>query len=339
MTTTRRGRGLLVAAVAVVVCAGATVPAAAHEPARAEPVTTVFFGDSYTANFGVAPIHGPWDPKEYYCFRSEENYPAVAARELAEQGTPLDIASDRSCGGALAEHFWTKQRLPGFTSKPPQQEALGDETGLVVGSLGGNTLGFVQVLKQCSQRFRDQGGALPVDPVDPDDPAERCAAFFTAGDGKQWLDYQFTTVEGELQELFDRIGAHAPQAKAVLVGYPRIVPANIDKCQTPAPGQNDKPLADIPTDALPVFDRIQERLNNLMRTQAAAADAEFVDLYAVTGDNTACDGDDRGIGGLFEQSQVNFFGTPLPWYLHPNTHGRDIQARHVATAIQETLRD
>ena len=55
VTTMGRARGLLVAAVAVMVCAGTAVPAAAQEPARADPVPTVFFGDSHTADFGIAP--------------------------------------------------------------------------------------------------------------------------------------------------------------------------------------------------------------------------------------------------------------------------------------------
>ncbi|WP_157620955.1 SGNH/GDSL hydrolase family protein [Saccharothrix sp. NRRL B-16348] len=332
MTTASRGRGLLVAAVAVMVCAGAPMPAAAQEP-----VPTVFFGDSHTANFGIAPVFEAWDPQEYYCFRSEENYPAVVAKELAAQGITLDVASDRSCSAALIEHFWTSQPLPGGESKPPQQEALGHGTRLVVGSLGDNTLGFVQILQQCSRRLRELGETLPGDPVDPDDPAERCAAFFTVGDGRRWLDSRFATVAEELERLFDTIGAYSPDAETVLVGYPRIVPADIVKCQTPAPGQTDKPLADIPTEALPVFDNILERLNDLMRAKTDDAGAVFVDLYTVTGANTACDGDHRGIGGLFENSQLNFGTTPLPWVLHPNTRGRDLQAHHVATAIRQAL--
>ncbi|MEJ2855511.1 MULTISPECIES: hypothetical protein [unclassified Saccharothrix] len=34
-------------------------------------------------------------------------------------------------------------------------------------------------------------------------------------------------------------------------------------------------------------------------------------------------------------SQV--FDGRVPWCLHPNTRGRDIQATHVATAIQNTF--
>ena len=44
--------------------------------------------------------------------------------------------------------------------------------------------------------------------------------FFETGDGKQWLDDQFERVGGELEELLDRIGYFAPDAKRVLVGVP-----------------------------------------------------------------------------------------------------------------------
>ncbi|MFB7411433.1 hypothetical protein ACFCZ2_30065 [Streptomyces sp. NPDC056202] len=69
----------------------------------------------------------------------------------------------------------------------------------------------------------------------------------------------------ELEELLDRIGYFAPDAKRVLVGYPRLVPEDTTKCQTAAPGQTQLPLADIPQDALPVLDQIQKRLNDTMK--------------------------------------------------------------------------
>ncbi|WP_433274534.1 SGNH/GDSL hydrolase family protein [Actinosynnema sp. CS-041913] len=330
-------RGLLVTSVVVVVCAGSVVPAAAEHTPGDEAVSTVFFGDSYTANFGIAPFHE--EIEELLCFRARENYPAVVVRQLAEQGSALDVASDRSCGGALIEHFWTGQPLPPTNlTRPPQQEALGTDTELVVGSIGGNTLGFSSILKQCSQKLRDEGQLLPGAPFDGAEPAARCAVYFSQGDGKELLDKLFEKADGELAELFNQIGRLSPEAKAVLVGYPRIVPADIAKCQVPAPGQTEKPLADIQIDALLVFDKVQERLNDLMRTKAAEGNAAFVDLYAVTGDHTACDGDDRGIGGLFELSQVKLGEQNLPWYLHPNTHGRDLQAQHVTAALQGALR-
>ncbi|MEU5403392.1 SGNH/GDSL hydrolase family protein [Streptomyces sp. NPDC005963] len=329
---------LTAATVALGSCLALAGPAGSAGAAPADPVPTVFFGDSYTSNFGIAPVNNT-DSERGWCFQATDNYPAVAARSLADKGITLDVQADVSCGGALVHHFWEKQELPfGAGELPPQQDALKQDTQLTVGSLGGNTLGFSRILKQCSDELR-KPSLLPGDPVDGDEPAAKCGEFFESGDGKQWLDGQFERVGAELEELLDRIGYFAPDAKRVLVGYPRLVPEDTTKCSTTAPGQTQLPFADIPQDALPVLDQIQKRLNDAMKKVAADAEggADFVDLYASTGANTACDGADRGIGGLLEDSQLELLGTKIPWYAHPNGKGRDIQAKQVADKAEEIL--
>ncbi|MGW6791908.1 hypothetical protein [Streptomyces chartreusis] len=138
------------------------------------------------------------------------------------------------------------------------------------------------------------------------------------------------------EEMFQRMSYFAPDAERVLVGYPRLVPRDTTKCLTAAPGQTELPFVDIPQDALPVLDQVQKRLDDVMNKTAVDDGADFVDLYDATGDNTACDGADRGIGGLLENSKLEF-GQPIPWYAHPNEKGRDIQAQHVATKIEAVL--
>ncbi|MGA5196077.1 SGNH/GDSL hydrolase family protein [Streptomyces exfoliatus] len=320
-------------------CLALAVPAGSAGAAPADPVPAVFFGDSYTANYGIAP----WNQdnlERFFCFRANEDYPTVATRSLAAKGITLDVQADVSCGGALVHHFWEEQEtLPGAGLKvPAQQGALKEDTQLVVGSMGGNTLGFTRILKQCSDKLRaEEHGLLPGTPVDGDEPAATCHEFFGAGDGKAWLDQQFEQVAWDLEEMLDRIEYFSPDAKRVLVGYPRLVPGDTNKCLTAAPGQTELPLADISKDALPVLDRIQKRLDDVMKKAAADAGADFVDLYGHTGGNTACDGAARGIGGLLENSQVNPGEQPLPWYAHPNEKGRDIQAERVAGKVEEIL--
>ncbi|MFE1951762.1 SGNH/GDSL hydrolase family protein [Streptomyces sp. NPDC059524] len=337
-TTTPTARRLAAATIALGSCLALAVPAGTATAAPADPVPTVFFGDSYTANFGVAPVTNT-DSERGWCFQAKENYPAVATKRLADKSVTLDVQADVSCGGALTRHFWEKQELPfGAGELSPQQDALKQDTQLTVGSMGGNTLGFNRILKQCSDELR-KPSLLPGEPVDGDEPAAECGEFFETGEGKQWLDDQLEQVGWSLEELLDRIGYFAPDAKRVLVGYPRLVPEDTTKCLTAAPGQTQLPFADIPQNALPVLDQIQKRLNDVMKKAATDADggAEFVDLYAGTGSNTACDGADRGIGGLLEESQLELLGTKVPWYAHPNEKGRDIQAERVSAKIEEVL--
>ncbi|AWW43596.1 SGNH/GDSL hydrolase family protein (plasmid) [Streptomyces cadmiisoli] len=327
-------RRLAAAAVALGSCLALAGPAGSAGAAPAEPVPTVFFGDSYTANFGIAPFH---EGDRTFCFQAKENYPTVATRSLADKGITLDVQSDVSCGSATVRNFWEEQELLGGMKVAPQQDALKQDTRLAVGSLGGNTLGFNRILKQCSDELRGHP-LLPGEPVDGDEPASKCGEFFETADGKQWLDGQFEQVGWDLEELLDRIGYFAPDAKRVLVGYPRLVPEDTTKCLTAAPGQTQLPFADIPNGALPVLDQIQKRLNDVMKKATADAEggADFVDLYANTGTNTACDGADRGISGLLEDSQIGD-GQKLPWYAHPNDKGRDIQAKQVADTVEQIL--
>ncbi|MET9077485.1 hypothetical protein ABZX95_36270 [Streptomyces sp. NPDC004232] len=115
------------------------------------------------------------------------------------------------------------------------------------------------------------------------------------------------------------------------------MPADSAKCLAPAPGQAELPFADIPRDAMPFLDQIQKRLDDTMKKAVADAGADFVDLHAHTGSNTACDGANRGIGGLLENFQIGGDGRWLPWYAHPNEKGRDIQAKQVADKIEQIL--
>ncbi|MEU8779287.1 SGNH/GDSL hydrolase family protein [Streptomyces sp. NPDC048606] len=336
-TNTPLPRRLAAAAIALGSCLALAGPTGSAGAAPADPVPTVFFGDSYTANFGIAPFQ---EGDRTLCFQAKENYPAVATRSLAGKGITLDVQADVSCGGALIHHFWLEQELPLGAKVPPQQEALKYDTQLTVGSMGGNTLGFTRILKQCSDKLRGpEHVLLPGAPVNADEPAAKCAEFFESGDGKKWLDDQFEQVGTELEEVLERIGYFSPDAKRVLVGYPRLVPEDTTKCLTPAPGQTELPFADVPQDALPVLDQVQKRLNEVMKKAAADIEggADFVDLYASTGGNTACDGADRGIGGLLEDSQLALGDYKLPWYAHPNEKGRDIQAEKAAATVEQIL--
>ncbi|GHE43893.1 lipase [Streptomyces longispororuber] len=335
-TTVSRARRLTAAAVALGSFLAFAVPAGGAAAAPADPVPTVFFGDSYTANFGIGPVKNT-DSERGWCFQAGKNYPVVATEHLAEKNISLEVQADVSCSGALVEHFWKEQELLfGAGKVPAQQDALKDDTRLVVGGLGGNTLGFSSILKQCSDKLREPS-LLPGEPVDPDKPAGECRDFFESEDGKAWLDYKIEQTEADLDQALMRMSYFAPDAERVLVGYPRLVPKDTTKCQTLAPGQTELPLADIPQDALPLLDQIQKRLNDAMKKTAEDNGADYVNLYDRTGTNTACDGANRGIGGLLETSQLDLFGTKIPWYAHPNEKGRDLQAKHVATKIEEVL--
>lgn len=324
------------ALVALGTCLSTVAPAAGAPASAAQTVRAVFIGDSYTANFGV----GPARRLPLLCFRADENYPAKTVKALAAEGVTLDVQADVSCGGAEIHHVWEPQKLA-TGPVTPQKNALRADTQLVVGSLGGNTAGFAPIMKQCSERLRGpEGQLLSVEPVDPGSPAAACHEFFQDGAGADWLEDRFETVRQHLRRMFAEIGQAAPQADVVLVGYPRIVPEDVSACLAPIPGGTEKPLADITPDALKFLDtEVQRPLNDIMKSEAQAADAAFTDIYAQSGAHTACSGAQRGVGAMLERSEVSLLLRRLPWFVHPNRTGRDLQATLVAQTVKQITAD
>ncbi|MFF8276928.1 SGNH/GDSL hydrolase family protein [Streptomyces lateritius] len=323
-------RTAVCAVVAALLAVAAAPPPTPATPANPAKIPTVFLGDASIGGYGIAPV----DQNALLCVRAAENLPDVIEDQLADQSVLLDIRADVSCAGAALHHVWEEQDLGGGLTAVPQKRALKKETRLVVASLGAGTAGLGQVLKQCSARLRGTEGAhLPDAPVDPDSPARQCRSYFTAGAGKAWLAGRFERTEKDLDKLFSEIGGESPSADTVLVGYPRLVPKDRTRCHAALP-DGGSPLADVPEEAWDLLDeKVQAPLNTLMAKASKRHGAHFVDLYAATGGTTACDGTDRGVGGLLEPSGVTLLHQRLPWYLWANETGRDGNGDAVARSI------
>jgi lysophospholipase L1-like esterase len=118
------------------------------------------------------------------CQRSTYAYPSLIA---AARGYSLNF---KACSGA---------KIPGVTNN--QLGALTTATNYVTISVGGNDAGFSSVLTECAQPgwMSNCNGAI--------DTAQ---------------NYINNTLPGKLSTLYASIKAKAPNAKVVVVGYPRI---------------------------------------------------------------------------------------------------------------------
>src|SRR5579884_2412629 len=137
-----RGRRLLRALVLVASCAvtlGLT-PALAFAAPRAPEY--VALGDSYTA--------GPLIPNQTGqppgCLRSDHDYPS-----LVRQSLRAARFRDVSCSGATTQHMTQPQAVRGG-SNPPQLDALTASTDLVTVGIGGNDIGFADIVENCALR-------------------------------------------------------------------------------------------------------------------------------------------------------------------------------------------
>jgi lysophospholipase L1-like esterase len=187
---------------AVLGAAAAGTGAASATPWAPHYQHYVALGDSYTA--------GPLIPfvrlDRLGCIRSTRDYPALLARKLGVRDF-----HDASCSGATTADMTSSQSIP-LGHNPPQLDALSDETDLVTLGIGGNDGGvFGDLISTCPKlRSHDPNG-------------NPCQQHFTKS-GTDEIKARIQQTEQNVEGVLNGIHRRAPQAKVLLVGYPRIVP-------------------------------------------------------------------------------------------------------------------
>jgi lysophospholipase L1-like esterase len=281
--------GLLGAGAALVPAA----TAAADEPLD-YPADYVALGDSYAA--------GPLIPLQYGsppgCARSDHNYPALTSQTLATAAF-VDV----SCSGAKTEHLTAPQETEAGTN-PPQLDALAVDTDLVTISIGGNDIGFSEIVEECATRS----------PAEPDGAA--CRDFYNAG-GSDELAARIDAAAPKVQAGLQGILARSPAADVLLVGYPTIVPDDGPGCFPAVPFS--------PGDTQ-YLRGTAKNLNDMLAEQAALAGVDYVDTYTPTIGHDICQlPGEKWVEGLTPTSPA----APM----HPNALGMEAMSRAVVAAF------
>lgn len=257
-------RRVLTAAV-VVVTSLITLGVGAASAAGPAYSRYVALGDSYTS--------GPFIPlmrlDPLGCARSTNNYPALLAATLH-----VSSYTDVSCGGADTTNMTGSQSVP-LGSNPPQFNALRANTDLVTVGIGGNDDGvFGNVIDTCPDlRASDPHGAP-------------CKAHFTV-DGQDTLLASIAATQGKVTTVLQGVHQRSPQAKVLVIGYPRIAPPT-GTCP------DVLPFAD---GDYPYLDSIEHALNAALSNAAAAAGATYVDTYGPSLGHDACAGKNAWVNG------------------------------------------
>lgn len=216
------------------------------------PQRYVALGDSFTA----APLVPLTDVADG-CFRSDSNYPALLADALGLRLT------DVSCSGATTRNLVRRQSTVREASAPPQLRALSDRTDLVTLGIGGNDFGLFGGLVQTCLQLRSS------------DPQGAPCATSAAGER---LVTHIPDIGRNVERALDRVARRAPNARVVLVGYPRIAPAD-GACP------NRLPFA---AGDVAFGDRVVRELDEALAAAADAAGAEYLDLYAASAGHDVC---------------------------------------------------
>lgn len=236
----RKGLAALMAALGALT---PSLPAAAGEPTG-----YVALGDSFSSGEGAGEYDPATDrPGVNGCRRSANAYAYEIARQVA--GRLPDFVF-KACSGATTRDFLT--RNPRQRSEPAQLSHLSAATGLVTFSIGGNDIGFTDIVFACVS------GSQSCDRTQNEKFAQRLNA-----------------LEESLKNVYAAIKDRAPEADIVALGYPRFFPAD----PPPSCKVNASPLLRLQLTRREMLwaDQAVDALNARLARAATAAGATFAD--------------------------------------------------------------
>jgi lysophospholipase L1-like esterase len=271
--------------------AALAVPTAA---AADEPVDYVALGDSYAAG-PLIPLQNGTPPG---CARSDHNYPSLTAQSIAS-ATFVDV----SCSGARTDDLSAPQETEAGTN-PAQLDALSTDTDLVTLSIGGNDIGFSEIVQECATRS----------PAEPDGAA--CRDFYNSS-GSDELAARIDAAAPDVLAGLVGIRERSPDADILLVGYPTIVPDDGPGCFPAVPFS--------PGDTQ-YLRETTKHLDDMLAAQASIAGATYVDTYTPTIGHDICTlPGTKWIEGLAPTSPA----APM----HPNALGMEAMSAAVVASL------
>lgn len=265
------------------------------------PKNYVSLGDSYTSG-PLIPVQrdDPWG-----CLRSTNNYPSIAARSLT-----VNEHRDPSCSGGETEDMTAPQDVE-FGPNPPQFDALDANTTIVTVGIGGNDIGFSDIATTCGEKAVANPTGAP------------CKAFFTSG-GQDQIAQRISATAPLVANVLEGIRQRSPRAKIFLVGYPAIIPETVTleswtACYPVLPVA----LGDVGW----LRDDVEKALNRMLRAEALAHGAVYVNTYGPSIGHDAC-----------QPPLIRWVEPVVPADgaapIHPNIRGMEGSAQAVLAAMR-----
>lgn len=253
--------------------------ASAAEPAQPTYDNYVALGDSYASGAGLSLVD------DADCDRTGEGYPAVIAGAVKAKSF-----KNVTCSGAT-----TAEMAKAQGTNPAQLSALSADTDLVTLTIGGNDIGFTEIITNCVVgSFSDPTGSP-------------CKTHYNES-GSDAVTTRINSTAAKLTVTLQYIRALAPEARVLVVGYPSLVPDDGKACR---PGV---PFAD---GDVPYLRDVNKRLNQALADRARGAGAEYADTYTMTIGHDMC------------QNETDRWIEPLDTKLapaHPNRWGQHAMA-------------
>lgn len=269
---------------------GLTVPVDA--PAGSPPSSYVALGDSYTAG----PLIDGQLPESGGCLRSDHNYPHLVSAALR-----VSVFRDASCSGAGTGEMTAPQDVNPGPANPPQFDRLDDSTQLVTVGIGGNDIGFEEIIRACATADRS---------------SRPCQDRYVRGNSDEIKD-RIAATGPKVGDVLSGARKRAPKARVFLVNYISILPETGSGCWPQVPFAD----ADVP-----YLRAKQHELNTELAEQARAEKARLVDAFTASVGHDAC----QPPGIRWVEPIIGFSGAAP---VHPNRLGMECTAVAVLAAM------
>ena len=277
------GLGTLLAAVLVV---------ASLNACDLTPDTYVSLGDSYTAG----PLIPDQSTDPLGCLRSTNNWPSKVAPTI-KAGKFKDV----SCSGAQTGDMFSPQDVTPGPANPAQTSVIDGFTKIVTLQIGGNDIGFTDIVKTCATQNPFGDG---------------CTATYVH-DGRDELSEKINAAAPKVGNVLAEIKRRAPNAKVFVVGYPSVIPNTGNGCY---------PLVPVLGKDIPYLRSKVKELNRMLQYRAVAAGATYIDIYTPSIGHDFCQGTSaKWVEGIVP--------TDVAAPVHPNAKGMAAFATTISAAI------
>jgi hypothetical protein len=250
----------------------------------------VALGDSYAA--------GPLIPDPVLpigCIKSSNNYARLAAPSI---GQPL---RDATCSGAKTTHMTQQQNVDPDGPNPPQFNRLDASTRVVSLTIGGNDIGFSDIVQNC----------ITWNPFD-----RPCQKRYVVN-GVDTISQKINQTAPLVDAVLDGIRSRSPSARTFVVNYPAIFPETGSGCFPQMP---------VSFSDVGYLRNKQRELNAMLANQASANGARLVNWYQASIGHDAC-----------KSSSTRWVEPIVPgnWAasVHPNRSGMQGAANALVAAV------
>ncbi|HJP96054.1 MAG TPA: SGNH/GDSL hydrolase family protein [Candidatus Saccharimonadales bacterium] len=279
-------------------------------PPTPKPLKYVALGDSYSSGEGAPDpkfINGT-DQKSNMCHRSTAAYSNVLFKANSKL---ISNFTFRACSGATIPDFY-KSNVEGNKNEPSQLSWLGPDIDLVSLTIGGNDIGFGDIMAYCATRYHTY---------------KSCESKYDKITNTKIANLGKATVQYSLPNLYSSIKHDAPNADVAVLGYPRLFPTKPPKTCATGIGNLKFSKSDMTW-----MNSMSAKLDSVIKSSAQRAGFKYIDVQDSLQGHELCTKTPYVNRAILDATNPNILNQ-INWSFHPKAAGHRI----FATILQKQI--